>query len=73
MKEGGKDRYFRSHIEEDVQFVPAGIEGRVPSDISPNQSISLLASCVPARDIPVLQLFKNYALKHVLLKLLLPY
>jgi len=30
MKEGGKDRYFQSHIEEDVKFVPEGIEGRVP-------------------------------------------
>ena len=30
MKEGGKDRYFQSHIEEDVKFVTEGIEGRVP-------------------------------------------
>jgi len=30
MKEGSKDRYFQSHIEEDVKFVPEGIEGRVP-------------------------------------------
>jgi len=30
MKEGGKDRYFQSHIEEDVKFIPEGIEGRVP-------------------------------------------
>ena len=30
MKEGSRDRYFRSHIEEDVKFVPEGIEGRVP-------------------------------------------
>ena len=30
MKEGGKDRYFQSHIEDDVKFVPEGIEGRVP-------------------------------------------
>ena len=73
MKEDGKDRYFQSHIEEDVQFVPEGIEGRVPykGDISLNQSIHLLAACVPAWDIPVLQLLKNYALKNVLLKLLL--
>ena len=73
MKEGSKDRYFQSHIEEDVQFVPGSIEGRVLSDISPNQSIRLLAACVPVCDILVLQLFKNCALKHVLLKLLLPY
>ena len=30
MKEGGKDRYFQSHIEEDEKFIPEGIEGRVP-------------------------------------------
>jgi len=30
MKGGSKDRYFQSHIEEDVKFVPEGIEGRVP-------------------------------------------
>ena len=30
MKEGGKDRYFQDHIEEEVKFVPEGIEGRVP-------------------------------------------
>lgn len=30
MKEGSKERYFQSHIEEDVKFVPEGIEGRVP-------------------------------------------
>jgi len=30
MNEGGKDRYFQSHIEEDVKFIPEGIEGRVP-------------------------------------------
>jgi IMP dehydrogenase len=30
MKEGSKDRYFQSHIEEDVKFVREGIEGRVP-------------------------------------------
>ena len=29
MKEGGKDRYFQSHIEEDEKFIPEGIEGRV--------------------------------------------
>ena len=29
MKECSKDRYFQSHIEEDVKFVPRGIEGRV--------------------------------------------
>ena len=28
MKEGGKDRYFQSHIEEDEKFIPEGIEGR---------------------------------------------
>ena len=73
MKEGGKDRYFQSHIEEDEKFIPEGIEDRVPTrDISPNQSISLLTACVPVWDIPVLQLLKYYTLKHVLLKLLLP-
>ena len=30
MKEGDKDRYFQSHIEEDEKFIPEGIEGRVP-------------------------------------------
>ena len=30
MKEGGKDRCFHSHIEEDEKFIPEGIEGRVP-------------------------------------------
>ncbi|MBC8257910.1 MAG: IMP dehydrogenase [SAR324 cluster bacterium] len=30
MKEGSKDRYFQAHIDEDVKFVPEGIEGRVP-------------------------------------------
>lgn len=30
MKDGSKDRYFQGHIEEDVKFVPEGIEGRVP-------------------------------------------
>ena len=30
IKEGGKDRYFQDHIEEEVKFVPEGIEGRVP-------------------------------------------
>ena len=30
MKEGGKERYFQSHIEEDEKFIPEGIEGRVP-------------------------------------------
>ena len=30
MKEGGKDRYFQNHIEEDEKFIPEGIEGRVP-------------------------------------------
>jgi len=30
MKEGGKDRYFQSHIEEDEKFISEGIEGRVP-------------------------------------------
>ena len=29
MKEGDKDRYFQSHIEEDEKFIPEGIEGRV--------------------------------------------
>ncbi|UCG13932.1 MAG: IMP dehydrogenase [Deltaproteobacteria bacterium] len=30
MKEGSQDRYFQGDIEEDVKFVPEGIEGRVP-------------------------------------------
>ena len=30
IKEGGKDRYFQDHIEEEIKFVPEGIEGRVP-------------------------------------------
>jgi IMP dehydrogenase len=30
MKDGSKDRYFQGHIEEEVKFVPEGIEGRVP-------------------------------------------
>jgi IMP dehydrogenase len=30
MKDGSKDRYFQSHIEEDEKFIPEGIEGRVP-------------------------------------------
>jgi IMP dehydrogenase len=30
MKEGARDRYFQGDIEEDVKFVPEGIEGRVP-------------------------------------------
>jgi len=30
MKDGSKDRYIQGHIEEDVKFVPEGIEGRVP-------------------------------------------
>ena len=30
MKEGGKDRYFQDHIEEEIKFVPEGIEWRVP-------------------------------------------
>ncbi|MFP3870580.1 MAG: IMP dehydrogenase, partial [Syntrophobacteria bacterium] len=30
MKEGGRDRYFQGDIEEEVKFVPEGIEGRVP-------------------------------------------
>ena len=29
MKEGSKDRYFQSHIDEDEKFIPEGIEGRV--------------------------------------------
>ena len=74
MKEGGKDHYFQSHIEEDEKFIPEKASKAVchTRDISPNQSISLLAACVPAWDIPVLQPLMNYALKHVLLKLLLP-
>jgi len=39
MKEGGKDRYFQSHIEEDVKFVPEGIEGRVPYNGHLSESI----------------------------------
>lgn len=30
MKEGGKERYFQSEIQEETKFVPEGIEGRVP-------------------------------------------
>ena len=30
MKEGSKDRYFQGDIEQEVKFVPEGIEGRVP-------------------------------------------
>ncbi len=30
IKEGSKDRYFQSHIEEDEKFIPEGIEGHVP-------------------------------------------
>jgi IMP dehydrogenase len=30
MKEGAKDRYFQSDIEEEMKLVPEGIEGRVP-------------------------------------------
>ena len=29
MKEGGRDRYLHSHIEEEVIFVPEGIKARV--------------------------------------------
>ena len=29
-KEGGKDRYFQDHIQEEIKFVPEGIEGCVP-------------------------------------------
>jgi len=39
MKEGSKDRYFQSHIEEDVKFVPEGIEGRVPNKGHLSESI----------------------------------
>jgi len=61
MKEGGKDRYFQSHIEEDVKFVPEGIEGVCRTrGTSQNLSISLLAGCVPEWDIPVLKLLMNY-------------
>ena len=30
MKQGSKDRYFQSEIEEANKFVPEGIEGRIP-------------------------------------------
>lgn len=30
MREGARDRYFQGDIEEDIKFVPEGIEGRVP-------------------------------------------
>ena len=30
MKEGNKDSYFQSHIEEDEKFIHEGIEGHVP-------------------------------------------
>jgi len=30
IKEGGKDRYFQYHIEEEIKFVPEGIEGLLP-------------------------------------------
>ncbi len=30
MKQGSKDRYFQEGIEEEMKFVPEGIEGRVP-------------------------------------------
>lgn len=30
MKEGSKDRYFQSAVQEEKKFVPEGIEGRVP-------------------------------------------
>lgn len=30
MKEGAKDRYFQSDVEEPMKLVPEGIEGRVP-------------------------------------------
>ena len=30
MKQGGKDRYFQSDIENSSKLVPEGIEGRVP-------------------------------------------
>ena len=29
MKKGNRNRYFQSHIEEDVKFLPEGIEGRI--------------------------------------------
>ena len=74
MKEGSKDRYFQSHIEEDEKFIPEGIEGRVPYKGHLSESIYQFVGrlCLPAWNIPVLQLLMNYALKHVLLKLLLP-
>jgi len=30
MKQGSKDRYFQESIEDELKFVPEGIEGRVP-------------------------------------------
>jgi IMP dehydrogenase len=30
MKEGSKDRYFQSDVENDIKLVPEGIEGMVP-------------------------------------------
>jgi IMP dehydrogenase len=30
MKQGSKDRYFQSDVENEVKLVPEGIEGRVP-------------------------------------------
>jgi len=30
MKEGSKDRYFQDNIENEMKFVPEGIEGKVP-------------------------------------------
>ncbi len=30
MKQGSKDRYFQENIEDELKFVPEGIEGRVP-------------------------------------------
>ena len=39
MKEGSKDQYFQSHIEEDVKFVPEVIDGRVPHKGNLSESI----------------------------------
>jgi len=49
MKEGGKDHYFQSHIEEDEKFIPEGIEGRVPylqrTSLRINLSVCWLLAC----------------------------